>query len=109
MANIEEARNMSIWAFYNAVKTGGDWDYKQLGPEYEDFGNYNYGVVGSAAGFSEGELERAAGAYQIYQGRSQDDWGWPWGNSPYGDDPKDQRWINEGIKDYGNYYGKWYE
>ena len=49
-SNIKEARNMSSRDFYNAVKSGGKWDYKQQGSQYENFGNYNYGATGRAAG-----------------------------------------------------------
>ncbi|MDD5491994.1 MAG: polymorphic toxin type 44 domain-containing protein [bacterium] len=99
-ANVREARNMSPLEFYNAVKSGGKWDYKQKGRQYEDFGNYNYGLTGRATGFSEDVLLRGAGAYQIYRKTSERDWGWPWGGYPYGDDPNDQKWIKEGITDY---------
>ena len=102
--NIEEAKNMSPIEFYNAVKGGGKWDYKQKGSQYEDFGNYHYGVVGIAAGYSEGLLKRGAGAYQLYKQTSQPGWGNPLGSTPYGDDPNDQSWIGEGIKDYGSGY-----
>jgi len=102
--NINQAMNMSRLEFARAVKTGGVWDYKQLGDEYQDFGNYNYGVVGRACGFSDDTLKKAAGAYQIKSGTSSPKWGWPWGASPYGDDPRDQKWINEGIADYNSGY-----
>ena len=61
--NMEEARkhrgNLS-W-FYNQVKNKGPWDYKQRGSEYEDFGNFNYGATGAAAGIPDQILLRAAG------------------------------------------------
>lgn len=38
-----------LW-FYNQVRNGGPWDYKQSG--YEPFGNFNYGATGQRAGFS---------------------------------------------------------
>lgn len=104
--NITNAGNMSTWDFYNAVKTGGQWDYKQQGSQYEDFGNYNYGLTGSAAGFSGYTLLEAAGAYQIYSGTSKPGWSWPGGTWPYGDDPNDQKWILEGINDYNSGYHK---
>ena len=105
--NIEEARNMSPLEFERAVRTGGKWDYKRLGRQYEDFGNYNYGVTGRACGFSEGTLKRAAGAYQIYSGTSSPDFGTPFDvNGPYGDDPTDQSYIGGGNFDYENIYGK---
>jgi hypothetical protein len=101
--NVREAQKMSPLDFYNAVKSGGKWDYKTQGKQYEDFGNYNFGMTGRATGFSEDTLKRGAGAYQIKSGTSNPQWGWPWGKSPYGDDPNDQRWIGEGVKDFENW------
>ena len=57
-------------------------------------------MTGRAAGFGEDILKRGAGAYQIYSRTSNPKWGWPWGSPPYGDDPRDQRWIDEGVKDF---------
>ena len=99
---------MSWIEFYNAVKTGGKWDYKQCGRQYEEFGNYHFGIVGTAAGWSADALLRGAGGYQIYsdllQYGTKNNPGWPWGSNPYGDQPPDQTWIKEGIKDYYKLY-----
>jgi len=101
--NIAEAKTMSLWEFYNAVKDGGKWDYKGLGKQYENFGNYHFGVIGRAFGFKAGILRRGAGAYQVYfTNNSEKEWGKPWQDAPYGDDPKDQIWINKGINDFNN-------
>lgn len=45
----------SLRWFYNQVRDGGPWDYKQFSPNYENFGNFNYGVAGTATTQS-GEL-----------------------------------------------------
>lgn len=110
--NIEEAeahRSDYLW-FYDQVRNKGPWDYKQLGSEYEDFGNFNYGATGAAAGFSEATLLRAAGWAQVRSGTSRPEWGTSvtlleallgiGGTPPYGDDPRDQFWISEGIRYY---------
>ncbi|GAA5526198.1 hypothetical protein Maes01_02797 [Microbulbifer aestuariivivens] len=65
--NIAEASNMSPFEFYDAVRNGGRWDYKQQGSQYEAFGNYNYGLTGRAAGFPGNVLNRAAGWAQGYK------------------------------------------
>lgn len=53
-----------VW-FYNQVRTGGPWDYKnQYGRQYADFGNFNYGATGKALELSDLLLLRAAGWYQ---------------------------------------------
>ena len=51
--------------FYRLVKYGGDWDFKKIdqpnrrfdydknySPDFENFGNWHYGVVGAAFGLS---------------------------------------------------------
>ena len=101
--NITEAADMNIIDFYNAVRNNGEWDYKQEDSSYENLGNFNYGATGSAAGLSENTLERAAGVAQIIAGTSSDEFGTPLGGAPYGDDPNDNYWINEGIKYYNTY------
>lgn len=87
-------------AFYNSVRNGGPWDYKQWGSQFQDFGNFNYGMTGAAAGFSDQVLLRAAGWAQQRAGTSTSAWGGPLGGPPYGDDPNDQQMIQDGI----NYY-----
>lgn len=50
--------------FANAVWDGGPMDYKYAASDrtvYEAFGNFNYGAVGRAAGFSADVLNRMAG------------------------------------------------
>jgi hypothetical protein len=88
-----------IW-FYYKVCNHGPWDFKQYNSDYEDFGNFHYGAVGTAGRLPEQILLRAAGYAQARAG-TQDpevDWGhWAW-HDPYGDDPKDQKWIRKGIR-----------
>ena len=98
--NIIEAINMNAFEFYSAVDIGGKWDYKQILDRYEDFGNFNYGATGRAAGFTRDILLMMAGYAQIKAGTTRPEWGTPESGPPYGDDPKDQQQINRGI----NYY-----
>jgi RHS repeat-associated protein len=81
------------------VKPGGPMDYKQYGAQYEEFGNMNYGATGSALGVPEVVLVHAAGAVQILTGTSDRTFGGPldMGDSSYGDSPKDQFWIHQGV------------
>ena len=104
--NVLEAgiRRDPFW-FYDQVRNGGPWDYKQQGSEYEAFGNFNYGATGAATGFAPRFLLRQAGRAQIEAGTSRSGWGDPgaiWnpfgGEAPFGDDPIDQYWINRGIQ-----------
>jgi hypothetical protein len=104
-ANMNEAANMwpNPWAFRDAVKNKGKWDYKQQGSQYQNFGNFNYGATGRAFGFpfTDTFLKRKAGEAQIRAGTSLPEWqrtnprGYPM--PPYGDDPADQSWIQQGI------------
>lgn len=90
---------MPAW-FYSQVQNKGPWDYKQFGPQYQEFGNFNYGATGTAAGFSKQALQRGAGWAQEKAGTSKKEWGHWYGGYPYGDDPEDQKWIKKGIEYY---------
>jgi hypothetical protein len=92
--------------FYKQVHNKGNWDYKQQGPLFENFGNFHYGVVGAAQGIPDAVLLRAAGAAQYVAGTANPDWGSPIYKSPYGDDPLDQYWIKKGISYYKNVLSK---
>jgi Bacterial toxin 44 len=95
--------------FNNQVKYGAPWDYKTQGSQYEDFGNFNFGATGIAAGFDPQILLRAAGYAQRHHPQSPQFPGNP-GNPiqimlnlpgavpPYGDDPNDQKMIILGIQ-----------
>jgi hypothetical protein len=105
--NIAEARRMSYREWYDAVRNGGKWDYKQRGRVYEEFGNYNYGVTARSVGIPGNIPNRGAGWAQQQAGTTKPEWGnwWDWPlNTSFGDDPFDQAWINEGIDDYENGY-----
>lgn len=39
------------------VQANRSWDYKQLGHQYEDFTNFNYGAAGQAAGIPDAVLQ----------------------------------------------------
>ncbi|CAN7591582.1 polymorphic toxin type 44 domain-containing protein [Pseudoduganella sp. LjRoot289] len=101
--NISNARH-NPWWFRDQVRNGGPMDYKQRGALYQDFGNFNYGAVGTAVGFPSVTLAREAGRAQQAAGTSRPEWGKPGpilnpmaGIPPYGDDPEDQAWIQKGI------------
>ena len=98
-AGMDAAQKM-IW-FFDKVKTGGDFDYKNKDgyggdtPTTQDFGNTNFGAVGTAIGIPSIILDIGAGAAQIASdlkdGKSP--------NSPlsdYGDNPGDQAKIENG-------------
>ncbi len=95
--NIAEAAKLSAIQFYNKVRNKGDWDFKQQGVEFANFGNFHYGATGSAAGFSPSILLRMAGAAQTRAGTSSPEWGSPLSGPPFGDDPVDQEYIMRGI------------
>ncbi len=101
----------SNW-FYNQVRNGGPWDYKQQGKRdgknYQDFGNFNFGATALALNiFDEQTILREAGRAQIAAGTSRPEWGYPGsrlspygGKPPYGDDPADQAQIKKGFAYY---------
>lgn len=90
--------------FYERVKYGGVWDYKTQSRSLENFGNFHYGAVGTAAGIPDSILLRAAGCAQSAHQSLTTYAGSCLGNAPYGDDPKDQFWIKQGI-DYAKQHG----
>ena len=76
-------------------------DYKQIDPQFADFGNFNYGVIGKALGFPDWVLKNAAG---WAQGKADE-----LNNTEsiirmaldpanHGDHPEDQYQIRKGIK-----------
>jgi hypothetical protein len=105
--NIAEAQKHGFpqdlpW-FYNQVRNGAIWDYKQIDPEkYQDFGNFHYGVVAAAMGIPEDVALRAAGVAQLFAGTSKIEYGLPGVSGAYGDDPKDQQQIGDGYAYYNS-------
>lgn len=95
-ANMNEAAGLSLVGFYNHVKNGGVWDYKNrentifglvndskevttflfegMKMEAQDIGNHHFGVVGKAAGIGERFLLEQAGVAQIKAGTSRPEW-----------------------------------
>jgi hypothetical protein len=96
------SRNMAIpttylW-FYQKVRNKGPWDYKQGHPELANFGNFNYGSAGYAAGIPSETLLMGAGWAQERAKTAKKKWGHWYQKPPYGDDPHDQFWIRQGIE-----------
>jgi RHS repeat-associated protein len=100
----------SIPMWINNVKPGGTSDFKTGGAQYENIGNFAYGVTGYVNGIPGWLLKMAAGIVQMGQGHSQADW-LPmfykppynqWGNS-WGDDPRDQYYVQKGIDAFAAY------
>ncbi|MFC4820667.1 polymorphic toxin type 44 domain-containing protein [Dokdonella ginsengisoli] len=110
-ANIAQSQQHSFpqdlgW-FKGQVQGKGPWDFKQQGAQYENFGNFHYGVVAAAMGIPENVGLRAAGYAQEQAGTSRPEWGDPTdlNGGPYGDDPKDQQQIKDGYAYYNS--GLW--
>ncbi|MGA2191709.1 MAG: polymorphic toxin type 44 domain-containing protein [Steroidobacteraceae bacterium] len=81
-------------AFYELTKTGGWWDYKQQGLQYDAFGNFNYGATAAALGLPYYVVQNAAG---LYQGDPSTGRGIPLLLWPYGDDPAGANQILAGY------------
>lgn len=100
--------------FANRVREGGEWDYKRLGGQYEYFGNFNYGATGRALGLPRDVILRAGGAVQVLTNLRRLAEGKPTtpsegtpldlGDSSYGDDPRDQQMITDGIDYYDRHH-----
>lgn len=65
--------------------------------QYLELANFNYGLTGISAGIPEQTLLRMAGWAQEKSGLTQNEWGKWYDNPPYGDNPKDQEYIKQGI------------
>lgn len=99
--NLKSSNDMGPWEFYESVKGKGKWDYKQQDSKYQEFGNWAFAV--ESRGFSRGIVpdwifKRGAGWAQEQAGTSKPQWGHWWGGGSFGDDPYDQRQIENGFK-----------
>lgn len=72
--------------------------------QLQNFGNFNFGATGTAAGIAADILLMGAGWAQSRAGTRQSNWGHWYSKPPYGDDPRDQFWIKQGI-DYAKQHG----
>ena len=107
--NAEQAAHHSWTWFRDQVKTGGPWDFKNghydNPGQYENYGNYHFGYTGKAAGFPDYVLETGAGIAQIgdkdkHPNDPNYSVGIPGIIPSYGDDPKDNYWIQRGMDDW---------
>jgi hypothetical protein len=111
--NSNLCNQMGPLEFYNAVKTGGKFDYKAslkgLNLSLEDFGNWHFGLLARAQGFSESTAKVGAGAYQIYSKTTpyvakgeQGSMNFPlvFTTPTHGDDFFDYIWIGKGSEVY---------
>ena len=99
----------NLYNFYNLVRNNGLADLKNQGWTDSQYifdgnvyrgdapGNILYGQLGTAFGFSQELLLRAAGFAQFMAGTNEPEWGHYLGDEPYGDDPYDQFCIKVGI------------
>lgn len=76
---------------------GHEMDYKKDGGQYRDFGNFNYGAVGSALGIGPYMLHGAAGVQQIKEKHWEKGFGLPFLGGLSGDNKQDYDQIDKGI------------
>jgi RHS repeat-associated protein len=128
--NINMAKD--IWnpfTFKNLVKTGGEWDYKNnlntiyglgnytkgtffnyenMWMDAQDLGNFHFGIVGKGVGyFPEWFMLYQAGRAQIKDENSSPEWQKGRFKPPYGDDPRDQFWIQNAFWYYNLHKNKY--
>ena len=71
-------------AFLSITGHAGVWDYRtNLGQQFDDFGNFNFGATAAAMGFPYYVAQNAAG---LYQGDPSTGSGTPFLTWPFGDD-----------------------
>jgi RHS repeat-associated protein len=124
-----KSNEKTIYGLANKMANNGEiaqtqFEFEGDKMEAQDIGNHHYGVVGKAYGFifSEKLLLVEAGSAQMNSGTSKPEWQnyltatyeveLPSGLivnrttsvmlPPYGDDPRDQRWIKAGFKYFDN-------
>jgi len=96
-----------LMLLYKFTKNGSLLDFKQEGSQYQDYGNFVFGAVGTAMDIDDAILLRGAGWAQMQAGTSRSEWGTYYGiGGSYGDDPNDQTMIKWGIWYYKNIYLK---
>lgn len=83
--------------FYSQVRNNGPQDYKQYDRAFQNYGNYNFGYVGTRQGIAAPILRAGAGYAQVRAGTAS-----PSFITSAFDDPKDQEQINRGISDAQN-------
>ena len=76
---------------------GHEMDYKKDGDQYRDFGNFNYGAVGSALGIGPYMLHGAAGVAQMQDKTWTSKDGYPFLTRAFGDSDRDYNKIDRGI------------
>jgi len=106
MRNLPLAQRLML--LYKFTKNHSILDFKQEGKIYEDYGNFVYGAVGSALDIPAAVLLRGAGwASVVADPRRAETFGhWYDIGGSYGDDPKDQTYIQYGIDYYRNQYDR---
>jgi RHS repeat-associated protein len=94
--------------YYDNVRTGGPMDYKnqptfRAHPEYDEFGQFNFGAVGAALSLPEQFIKQAAGiaSFSSFLRKGKlppKSFGLPWTGPPYGDQPWAQPQIGAGYR-----------
>ena len=104
----------TIYGLANHYKAGTtQFSFQGKSMEAQDIGNHHFGAVGKAYGFfPEKFMLQQAGAAQMASGTSKPEWQIYQNTTstrdmlpPYGDDPRDQQWINAGF-DYSNQHNE---
>jgi putative RNase toxin 44 of polymorphic toxin system len=100
-SDIDTAQNMFMIKFINSFRNRHLWDFKPLGREYANYGNWHFGFLLAARGIYLEIGQIGAGLYQIIMKNYKE--GTPILTYPYGDDPDDQTWIILGYLAYKMY------
>ena len=88
---------LPIYGFISVLEIAGCGITNKKNKLWADYGNFHYGAVGYAAGIPAEILHIAAGAAQEVANTSLPVWGHFYSDAPFGDDPRDQFWIKQGI------------
>ena len=84
--------------FWKNVQDSGPWDYKvTAGPQFDAFGNFNFGATGAAINIPSQLLLRGAGLKKYIKSGGEANPTTPLGNYPYGNQLDKEDAIQDGI------------
>lgn len=88
----DNAGNLNM---YQRTKDNGDWDDKQVGRQYEEWGNAAWGMYANEMGYEFDEANAAVGLYKIGSGKSRIEWA---ASKTLGQNPRDYELTKRGFE-----------
>ena len=96
---IAHVQGLGMFLFpYLAVmyRPGGPWDFKKDGSQYQDYGNFHFGAIMAACGFTLDDAYWFAGMAEKNDGNPKDDGPGDSSNFPYYETWETLEWVRRG-------------